>query len=187
MKKQAELNKKRKRKSANEEDQDGLEDNGAELDATQAETVPAVEETVTNDIAMEDRPADHPLTIESSKSQKIDRNDLPELLPLEYLQDTPDEDTTVTTTKSARPKPKKTKFLELAEKKPKDKRIGSTTYRVREAKPDSKLAPKASKTAMSLKEAWLSGGVRKNGKDGSARKPMKSSFFVNGKSGAGRR
>lgn len=186
MKKQAELNKKRKRKSTTEEDQDEVDDDGTASDAKQAESVPAAEQIGDNDITMEDRPAET-VTIELTKSHKIDKNNLPDLLPLEYLEDTPGETTTLTTSETAQPKPKKTKFLDRVEKKLKDKRKGSTTYRVQEAKEDSRLAPKASKSAMSLKEAWLSGGVRKNGKGGSARKPMKSGFFVNGKSGAGRR
>jgi len=119
---------------------------------------------------------------------KIDKNNLPDLLPLEYLEDEdiPANINTLTTTESAQPKPKKIKFLDLAEKKPRDKKKGSTTFKVREKAADARLAPKASKTAMSAKEAWLSGGVRKNGR-GSVRKPVKSGFFVGGKSGAGRR
>lgn len=53
-------------------------------------------------------------------------------------------------------KGKKTKFADLVEKKPKDRRKGSTTYRVSEAL-STKLAPKAAFNARLTKESWLQG------------------------------
>lgn len=193
MKKQAELNKKRKRNSDNQDpakevDEDELSEEQGSKEVT---SIAGAEQTEVNDIAMEDTPditTSNPSSpIKKSKPQKINEHNLPDLLPLEYLEDTVDEPTTLAETESMQPRPKKTKFLDLVEKKAKDKKKGSTTYRVRESKQDTRLAPKVSKSSMSMKEAWLNGGVRKDGKGGSLRKPMKSSFLVNGKSGAGKR
>lgn len=185
MKKQAELNKKRKRQSGAEDATHEDEDDGVEGPIEDGHH----EQTEIEDIAMEDAPSTPvPSGASSKKSQKIDPKNLPELLPLEYLEeDTVAEPTTITTTSSIPSRPKKTKFPNVVEKKLKDKKKGSTTFKVRESKQDSRLAPKASKSAMSLKEAWLNGGTKKNGKGGTRRMPMKSSFLVNGKCGAGKR
>lgn len=157
LKKQAKSNKKRKR--------------GKEV-----EKVERVEYAETNalDTVLDEAPASNQVL-----APKIDKSNLPDLLPLEYLED---EDFStnsdiLTITESTQPKSKKIKFLDLVEKRPKDKKKGSTTFKVREKAADARLAPKASKAAMSTKEAWLSGGVRKN-RSGNVRKPMKRSFLV---------
>lgn len=100
---------------------------------------------------------------------------LPALLPAEYLQDSaplaltdPDIDLSIT-------KPKKTKFANLVDKKPKDRRKGSTTYRVAEVS-NAKLTPKASFNARATREAWLKGRTGKG--VGTERKPFRSGFFV---------
>jgi len=54
-------------------------------------------------------------------------------------------------------KSKKTKFIDPTPKRPKDRRKGSTIYRVVEAHSDGLLAPKAASNARSVKEAWLNG------------------------------
>lgn len=185
MKKQAELNKKRMRQSGAEDARQEDEDDRVEGPIEDGHH----EQTEIEDVAMEDAPSTPaPSGASSKKSQKIDPSELPELLPLEYLEeDSVAESTTITTTSSIPTRPRKTKFPNVVEQKLKDKKKGSTTFKVRESKQDSRLAPKASKSAMSLKEAWLNGGTKKNGKAGTRRMPMKSSFLVNGKSGAGKR
>ncbi|TAQ86713.1 hypothetical protein B7494_g4963 [Chlorociboria aeruginascens] len=97
---------------------------------------------------------------------------IPNLLPAEYLEDKEDEE--VQDVVEPPIKTNKLKFLELAEKKPKDRRIGSTTYRVSETVRIAHLAPKSSFQARSIKEAWLQG---RPGKNGSKRKPFTNSFF----------
>jgi hypothetical protein len=70
--------------------------------------------------------------------------------------------------------PRKTKFFFNTEKAPKDRQVGSTTYRV--TKTTSKnLAPKFNPNAKSMKETLLYG--RSGKKQASNRKPMRPSFF----------
>jgi U3 small nucleolar RNA-associated protein 16 len=97
-------------------------------------------------------------------------NRLPEFLPEEYLEDNEsDEDMSLKPVQRVK-RAKKTKFTELVEKKPKDIRKGSTTYRVAEAR-STKLAPKSSSNARSVKESWL------QGRTGSSRKSFSGGFF----------
>jgi hypothetical protein len=81
---------------------------------------------------------------------------LPDLLPEEYLQDDDLETGSLSGNEIPVKKAKKMKFADLVEKKPKDRRKGSTTYRVSEVI-STKLAPKASFNARSTKESWLQG------------------------------
>jgi hypothetical protein len=110
-----------------------------------------------------------PVSINVLKTSK-----LPELLPDEYLQDDNDrkslegQEVEITRTKS-----KKTKFLDLLDKKPKDRRIGTTTYRVSEVS-NKKLAPKSSFHARNTKESWLKGRGPMSG--GGVRKVASTSF-----------
>jgi U3 small nucleolar RNA-associated protein 16 len=99
---------------------------------------------------------------------------LPDLLPAEYLQDEESENGALIDSEPAEKKPKKMKFTDLVEKKPKDRRKGSTIYRVSEVR-STKLAPKASPTARSLKESWLQG--RPGKVLGTNRKPFSGGFF----------
>jgi U3 small nucleolar RNA-associated protein 16 len=100
---------------------------------------------------------------------------LPALLPDEFLED--DDFTALTDSDIDLPitKAKKTKFTNLIDKKPKDRRKGSTTYRVAEVA-NMKLPPKASFNARSTRERWLKG--RPGKLVGTDRKPFKSGFFV---------
>jgi U3 small nucleolar RNA-associated protein 16 len=95
---------------------------------------------------------------------------LPEFLPDEYLEDEDSEDEMAVELTQPAKKAKKIKFTELLEKKPKDYRKGSTTYRVAEA-PSKKMAPKSSFNARTVKESWL------QGRSGVTRKPLASGFF----------
>jgi len=103
------------------------------------------------------------------------RGFLPDLLPTEYLEDVDPRGLVVHVAPiSTKTKAKKTKFVELVEKQPKDRRIGGTTYRVIKAQSTS-LAPKSSFHARHTKEAWLQGRVGKAG--GSSRQPVSMGFF----------
>lgn len=105
----------------------------------------------------------------------ISRSNLPDLLPDEYLQDDSEsEELMDLDLEKPRQKSKKMKFTDLMEKKPKDRRKGSTTYRVSEVR-SMNLAPKSSFHARSMKEAWLKGRAG-NGASGS-RKVASGGFF----------
>jgi hypothetical protein len=80
-------------------------------------------------------------------------------LPAEYLEDDPIEDHNSFSPpeQTMSNKSKKIKFIDPTPKKPKDRRKGSTIYRVAEAHGDGLLAPKAASNARSVKEAWLNG------------------------------
>jgi hypothetical protein len=95
---------------------------------------------------------------------------LPTVLPAEYL-----EDSRVNAIGTFGPqlrvkKGKKTKFADIVDKNFKDRKKGSTTYRVGEDRTTS-LAPKVSLQAKATKEAWL------QGRNGSNRKPFSSGFL----------
>ena len=105
----------------------------------------------------------------------ISRSNLPDLLPDEYLHDDSEsEELMDLDLEKPRQNSKKMKFTDLTEKKPKDRRKGSTTYRVSEAR-SMNLAPKSSFHARSVKEAWLKGRAG-NGASGS-RKVASGGFF----------
>ncbi|KAJ8060881.1 hypothetical protein OCU04_009962 [Sclerotinia nivalis] len=102
---------------------------------------------------------------------------LPDLLPAEYLEDNDDDDTPESGhLHSSLPARfvKTNKLRHLLEKRPKDKRVGSTTFRVAESR-NSHLPPKASNQARSLKESWLQG--RAGTKIKPNRKPFNQGFF----------
>jgi len=116
----------------------------------------------------------------SSKSRTIiTKNNIPEFLPVEYLEDDPIEDhgSLLSIKQTLVHKSKKIKFIDSKPKRPKDRRKGSTIYRVVEAPGDGLLAPKAASNARSLKEAWLNG---RRGVSGS-KKVVKGDFFKNRK------
>jgi hypothetical protein len=101
------------------------------------------------------------------------RRKLPHRLPAEYLEDTEPQEVMLLDA-LPRKKSKKTKFQDTTEKIPKDRRIGSTTYRVIKAG-SINMAPKLSSQARNTKEAWLNG---RSGKGASAnRKPFSKGFF----------
>jgi hypothetical protein len=105
----------------------------------------------------------------------ISRSNLPDLLPEEYLEDDDDPEPLPTQEMEvARIKPKKIKFADLVEKKPKDRRKGSTTYRVSEVR-SKHLAPKSSVHAKAMKESWMKGRIS-NG-FGGGRKVASGGFF----------
>jgi hypothetical protein len=96
-------------------------------------------------------------------------------LPAEYLEDESAEDpgSSSLSQQITSYKSKKIKFIDPTPKKPKDRRKGSTIYRVAEAHDDGLLAPKAASNARSVKEAWLNG---QRGAGGSM-KVVKGGFF----------
>lgn len=127
--------------------------------------------------AKQDREADEQMdlniqvaedTAPVEKRTIINTSNLPDLLPDEYLQDDEDSESLADLDlEVTRTKPKRMKFSDLVEKKPKDRRKGSTTYRVLEIR-SKNLAPKSSFHAKNTKESWLkgrgpmgAGGVRK--------------------------
>lgn len=69
----------------------------------------------------------------------------------------------------------RTKFELTLDRAPKDRKVGTTTYRVTKVQTKN-LAPKSGKRAKDTKEAWLQG---RNGKKGlgALRKPVKKGFF----------
>ena len=93
-------------------------------------------------------------TVAREKKIKFDRNNLPDLLPEEFLND---EDRMDVDEDEERPV-KKAKKITFAreEKKVKDVTLGHTTFRVQK-KTKMGLAPKANKRAKMLKEALLGG------------------------------
>ncbi|KAF7942918.1 uncharacterized protein EAE97_006372 [Botrytis byssoidea] len=101
---------------------------------------------------------------------------LPDLLPAEFLEDDdvdspePGRLHSSLPTRSVKPD----KLRRLLEKKPKDKRVGSTTFRVAESR-NPLLPPKASNQARSLKESWLQG--RAGTKIKPNRKPFSQGFI----------
>ncbi len=82
------------------------------------------------------------------------KRSLPGMLPAEYLEDTEPQEV-ILLDELPRKKAKKTKFGP-AEKDPKDRRIGGTTYRVTKSS-STNLAPKSSSQARNTKESWLQG------------------------------
>jgi len=125
---------------------------------------------------------------DNSKSQTTDtivpllpqiphKSTLPYLLPAELLQDEDTISTTEPDDMKLQIKPKKTKFFDevAVSSTPKDRQIGSTTYRVTKSS-TLLLAPKASARSRSKKEAWLQG--RTTTKGDNHRKPFSEGFFL---------
>lgn len=110
-------------------------------------------------------------TAESASPMKLaPGSSLPEFLPEEYLEDSESEDDMSLEPVNPAKRAKKTKFVELVEKRPKDIRLGSTTYRVAEVR-STKLAPKSSFNARAVKESWL------QGRGNASRKTFSNGFF----------
>ncbi|OBT71555.1 hypothetical protein VF21_09577 [Pseudogymnoascus sp. 05NY08] len=100
---------------------------------------------------------------------RFDRTTLPDLLPEDFLEDASSEDEAPMQVDKPRVS-KKIKFA-YEEKKPKDKKLGSTTYRVAQVE-KAGFAPKASRNTQSVKASLQ--GSRK----GQVRKPVSSGFVV---------
>jgi hypothetical protein len=105
----------------------------------------------------------------ASAKPRFDRSTLPDLLPEDFLEDEESEDEVLVEEERPR-QPKKIKFA-YEEKKPKDKRLGSTTFRVAQVAKEG-FAPKVSRTTASAKASLQ--GSRK----GQVRKPVSSGFVV---------
>jgi len=94
---------------------------------------------------------------------------------MEYLEDGLKEEYHEVALKPMVHKSKKYKRTNLVDKKPKDRRKGSTIYRVAETSASSHMAPKASAQARATKEAWLKG---RSGKSvGPIRKSLSNGFL----------
>ncbi|KFY32952.1 hypothetical protein V495_08581 [Pseudogymnoascus sp. VKM F-4514 (FW-929)] len=104
----------------------------------------------------------------ASAKPRFDRSTLPDLLPEDFLEDEESEDEAPVVEEKRQPK--KIKFA-YEEKKPKDKRLGSTTFRVAQVAKEG-FAPKVSRTTASAKASLQ--GSRK----GQVRKPVSSGFVV---------
>ncbi|KAE9367907.1 hypothetical protein N431DRAFT_486905 [Stipitochalara longipes BDJ] len=98
---------------------------------------------------------------------------LPDILPAEYLVDAKPEDI-LPFDQFPIKKAKRTKFHFSTEKEPKDRRVGSTTYRVTKAS-STNLAPKSSSQARNMKDSWLQG--RSGKKIGTDRISFAKGFF----------
>ncbi|OBT64680.1 hypothetical protein VE03_05905 [Pseudogymnoascus sp. 23342-1-I1] len=105
----------------------------------------------------------------ASTKPRFDRSTLPDLLPEDFLEDASSEDEAPVQEEKPRVS-KKIKFA-YEEKKPKDKKLGSTTYRVAQVEKEG-FAPKVSRNTVSAK-ASLQGGRK-----GQVRKPVSSGFVV---------
>jgi U3 small nucleolar RNA-associated protein 16 len=130
-------------------------------------------------------PEDHATPSKAQPPAPIPTNkplDTFDLLPEEFLQDDEDDEEGEEEIKtlqlpSVPVKAKKTTFADLAPI-PKDRRIGSTTYKVTKVW-NSNLAPPSLTQARKTKEAWLQG--RAGTKLGTNRKPFSKGFFVSKK------
>ena len=176
LKQQAELaSKKRKREEEALEDGPNLLSSGY----MPAETLRSDNHASATDHT-DDMIGERPSATQATATQiPLDLHKLPELLPLEYLEDgdeaVPGSSDVVELPKTSSKK-KKMKLLKLAEKEPKDRCRGKTIYRVLKSAHNSLLAPKASGLARSSKEAWLAG--RSGNKTSAQRKAFKSGFFT---------
>jgi U3 small nucleolar RNA-associated protein 16 len=114
--------------------------------------------------------------VKPAKPSKIvfDSTNLPEFLPEEYLQDDSDSEASPLASEQPAKRIQKAKFASIVEKKPKDRRKGSTIYRVAETS-SRKLAPKASLGARNMKQDWLQG--RSGSGIGASRKAFNTGFF----------
>lgn len=107
----------------------------------------------------------------ASAKPRFDRSTLPDLLPEDFLEDDDADSEDEALVEEERPRqPKKIKFA-YEEKKPKDKRLGATTFRVAQVAKEG-FAPKVSRTTVSAKASLQ--GSRK----GQVRKPVASGFVV---------
>lgn len=85
---------------------------------------------------------------------------MPKLLPLELLESDDEDDVPYQPTHAPKEQNKRRKLsgaekLLVEPKLPKDKRLGSTAYRVVKGNGNGRLAPQARKQAVNLKEALL--------------------------------
>ncbi|KAL6237330.1 hypothetical protein BDW75DRAFT_238462 [Aspergillus navahoensis] len=111
----------------------------------------------------EDMLSESSATLQGSFTQDVRRSTLPPLLPDDILNAVPDVRPPTPPPETevfSQRKPAKLRFLEKKEKAPKDVRMGDVAIRVLDSEssrkqPNAVLAPKASKTGRSAKEAWL--------------------------------
>lgn len=93
------------------------------------------------------------------ETQRKKKLEIPHVLPLELLESDDDEETRPAERAEGRG-PKKIKFdtaemSSLEERLPRDRRVGSTVYRVLADRDDGILAPKAHKQAMNVRQGLL--------------------------------
>lgn len=99
---------------------------------------------------------------------------IPDLLPLELLEDDDENAEDMAMEYPIQRVSKKHKFRDISEKKIKDRKVGGTTYRVTKSQ-STHLAPKAAHNARSVKESWMQG--RSGTKLGPNRKVVSKGFF----------
>jgi hypothetical protein len=105
-----------------------------------------------------------------STKSKLTSDTLPDLLPDEYLEEAEIQSAIESDLDSEQPtmRVRKRNLKDLAEKKVKDRRVGSTTYRLSEVS-SKLLAPKSSYHARTNKEACLNGRLGTGKRVGSAK------------------
>jgi U3 small nucleolar RNA-associated protein 16 len=143
-------------------------------DETDAKPLASIEGEGGN-VADDENTAQHD-DVKPAKPSKIvfDSTNLPEFLPEEYLQDDSDSESSPLASEQPAKRIQKAKFAGIVEKKPKDRRKGSTIYRVAETS-SRKLAPKASLGARNMKQDWLQG--RSGSGIGANRKAFNTGIF----------
>ncbi|KAI1758975.1 hypothetical protein GGR53DRAFT_515308 [Hypoxylon sp. FL1150] len=93
--------------------------------------------------------------VTTGRRQRAEKFSLPAVLPAEFLTDSSDEDEDDDTTSRLVKKPKKINFEDNENKRPRDKTVGATRYRVLAKQGDEALAPRARKSARVSKESLL--------------------------------
>lgn len=107
-------------------------------------------------------------------SSKVDIHNIPNILPAEYLEDDNVSKALTTIATPIKKKSKKTKFIDSSDKHPKDRRIGTTTYRVTKTS-SMEMAPKSAFHPRKTKEAWLQGRLGRS--EETTRKPFLKGFL----------
>jgi hypothetical protein len=95
------------------------------------------------------------------------KREVPKILPLELLESDDEDDMAQETAVEAPTKRQKTGSGWISEPKaPRDRKVGSTVFRVVENARDKKLAPKAKKAAANMREDLLRRGKQPQVKKG---------------------
>ncbi|KAA8650732.1 hypothetical protein EYZ11_005033 [Aspergillus tanneri] len=134
----------------------------------------------------DDLPSESTETLQGSTTHDVRRSALPALLPDDILNSVPVTRPLTLPVEEAdtiHKKPKKLKFLDKAEKRPKDVKVGDVTIRIldrdtSQKKPKTSLPPKASRAGRNSKENWLKQARSTGSVNGLRRTKGSSSGFV---------